>query len=176
MVRELRTPVPDIVGPGIRVLFCGINPSLRSAETGQHFAHPGNRFWKVLHGSGFTPELLTPADGGRLVDLGVGITNLVSRPTRAASELSRDELRQGAEVLASTVATWQPQWVAVVGVGAYRSAFSRPRAELGPQDERIGPAGLWLLANPSGLQARYQLDDLIEMYGRLRTAAWTEPA
>ena len=163
--------VHDVIGPGLAVLFCGINPSLRSGEVGQHFARPGNRFWKVLHGAGFTDRLLTPADQDALVDYGLGITNLVARPSRAASELTTAELRAGAADLGARVAAVAPAWVAVLGVGAYRSAFARPRAVIGRQDETVGGAGLWVLPNPSGLQARYQLPDLIRLYGELRAVA-----
>jgi TDG/mug DNA glycosylase family protein len=163
--------VPDLVGPGIRVLFCGINPGLVSAARGQHFARPGNRFWKVLHASGFTGRVLAPAEQDELLGLGIGITNLVARASSAASELTTSELREGARLLKATVASVRPTYVAVLGVGAYRSAFGRPRSNIGAQAERIGPSGLWVLPNPSGLQARYQLPEMAVMFRELRLAA-----
>ncbi|HET9077010.1 MAG TPA: G/U mismatch-specific DNA glycosylase [Acidimicrobiales bacterium] len=166
--------MPDVVRPGLRVLFCGINPGVRSGQLGQHFARPGNRFWKVLFGAGFTDRLVGPADQRVLLDYGVGITNLVERTSRAASDLTASELRDGAASLERRVAVLAPAWVAVLGVQAYRVAFRRPAARIGRQPERIGEdSGLWLLPNPSGLQARYQLDDMIRLYGELRAAAGT---
>lgn len=170
-----RDTVPDVIAPGLAVLFCGINPGLRSAALGQHFAHPANRFWKVLQRSGFTPRVLAPGDTDTLLSCGVGITNLVVRPTRNAGELTAAELRQGAECLEHRVRRFHPGIVAVVGIGAYRTAFRRRGATLGPQEEPLGPARLWVLPNPSGLQARYQMDDLVELYGALRAASSTAP-
>jgi len=156
------------------VLFCGINPGIRSGQLGQHFARPGNRFWKVLHGAGFTDRLLTPSEQWRLLDYGLGVTNLVSRTSRAAADLSHAELRSGAANLADKASQLAPGWVAIVGVQAYRTAFSRPRAQIGRQPETIGssggPSGLWVLPNPSGLQAHYQLDEMISLYAELRAA------
>jgi TDG/mug DNA glycosylase family protein len=163
--------VPDVIGPGIDLLFCGINPGIWSGATGHHFARPGNRFWKVLHGAGFTPTLLHPSEERRLVEFGIGITNLVARVTATAAELNSEELRTGAELLAGVVGEVGPRWVAFLGVGAYRSAFGRRQARIGPQPERLGPAGIWLLPNPSGLQARYQLPQLIDLFTELREAS-----
>lgn len=173
-------PVPpgvaDLVRPGLDVLFCGINPGTRSGELGRHFARPGNRFWKVLHGAGFTDVVLAADEQERLLDLGLGITNLVTRTSRAASDLSPPELRAGARRLDADVVRWSPRYVAVLGVSAYRTAFGRPRAAVGPQPETIGAgAGLWVLPNPSGLQARYQLPEMVEMYASLRRAAFAGP-
>jgi TDG/mug DNA glycosylase family protein len=164
--------IPDVVGPGLRVLFCGINPGTVSGELAQHFARPGNRFWKVLYGCGFTDRLLAPAEQWELIDYGIGITNLVARSSRAAADLDPSELREGAVRLDTTVAGLAPAWVAVLGIQAYRVAFRRPHAAIGRQPERVGGAGLWLLPNPSGLQARYQLPDLISQFAELRSAAW----
>lgn len=164
-------PLPDVIAPGLRVLFCGINPSLMSAERGHHFARPGNRFWPALHGSGFTPRLMAPEEDGELPALGLGITNLVDRPTRAADELSRDELRAGAAALERLVIAHRPRVVAVVGVTAYRIGFDRPRAVLGLQAETVGPAAVWVLPNPSGLNAHHQLPDLVERFAELREYA-----
>lgn len=163
--------LPDIVGPSLKVLFCGINPGVRSGELGQHFARPGNRFWKVLHGAGFTDRVLLPSEQRELLGYGIGITNLVARPSRAATDLTATELRDGAVELENRVARLRPDWLAVLGVQAYRIAFRRPRATIGRQPETIGSGtGIWLLPNPSGLQARYQLDEMIEMFAALRDA------
>jgi double-stranded uracil-DNA glycosylase len=162
--------VPDLVGPDLRVLFCGINPGTRSGELGLHFARPGNRFWKLLHAGGFTQSLLPPADQHILPALGIGITNLVGRVTAAASELGVAELREGARQLDHKVEALRPRCVAVLGLQAYRTAFRRPGATIGPQAERIGGALLWLLPNPSGLQARYQMPEMIQMFRTLFVA------
>ncbi|MGP0029061.1 MAG: G/U mismatch-specific DNA glycosylase [Acidimicrobiales bacterium] len=163
--------VPDLVGPDLSVLFCGINPGQRSGELGQHFARPGNRFWKLLHAGGFTDSVLAPSDQGSLPALGIGITNLVPRVTTAASELDDAELRAGAEQLEAKVGALRPRCVAVLGLQAYRTAFQRPKAEVGEQPERLGTATLWLLPNPSGLQARYQLPEMATLFRCLHVAA-----
>ncbi|WP_410051012.1 G/U mismatch-specific DNA glycosylase [Acidiferrimicrobium sp. IK] len=162
--------VPDLVGPGLKVVFCGINPGTLSGETGYHFARPGNRFWPALHGAGFTDRRFDPSEQEQLVALGVGITNLVSRTTAAASDVDPAELRAGAERLTALAQRWAPRAVAVLGVLAYRRAFRRPHAAIGRQDDRLGPSQLWVLPNPSGLQARYQLPELTEMFSVLRSA------
>lgn len=163
--------VPDVIAYGLRVLFCGINPGLYSAAVGHHFARPGNRFWKALHGAGFTARELSPFEDGELVAAGLGITNLVERATAGAGDLNADELRAGARVLEGKVARYRPGVLAFVGMQAYRVAFRRPGAVLGEQPERLGGTRLWLLPNPSGAQARYQLDDLVEVFGHLRAAS-----
>jgi TDG/mug DNA glycosylase family protein len=157
-----------VIAPGLDVLFCGINPSLLSAERGHHFARPGNRFWPALHGSGFTDRLLSPDEDATLLEYGLGITNLVDRPTRAADELSADELRQGADALASLAQRYEPAVIAVVGLSAWRIAHGRPKAGLGLQPETVGGRPAWVLPNPSGLNAHYQLPDLIRLFGELR--------
>lgn len=164
--------VPDVFGAELRVLFCGINPSLYSAAVGHHFARPGNRFWKALHESGFTERLLSPYEDGTLPASGIGITNLVARATAAATELSDRELRRGREVLTRKVGENRPAVVAVLGVQAYRTAFRRRDAHIGPQSDTVGGVRLWLLPNPSGAQARYQLADLVELFRELREAAY----
>ena len=163
--------VADVVGPHLRVLFCGINPGTLSGELGLHFARPGNRFWKLLHAGGFTPTVFAPAQQHELPALGIGITNLVGRVTAAASEISTTELRAGAVRLESKVDVLRPFSVAVLGLQAYRAAFRRPTATIGPQSELLGDAHLWLLPNPSGLQARYQIPEMTEMYAALRAAS-----
>ena len=163
--------VPDVIAPGLAVLFCGINPGLYTAAGGHHFARPGNRFWPALHAAGFTDRLLAPHEERRLLDLGYGITNLVARATATADELTPAELVAGAATLRRKVAKWRPRCLAVVGVGAYREAFARPRAKLGPQDQGIGEARVWVLPNPSGLNAHYQAGDLARLFRELREAA-----
>ena len=162
--------VADLVGPDLRVLFCGINPGTLSGELGLHFARPGNRFWKLLHAGGFTESVLAPAEQRVLPELGIGITNLVERVTAAASELGVSELRDGATQFAAKVEKLRPRCVAVLGLQAYRTAFRRPEATIGVQPERLGGALLWLLPNPSGLQARYQMPEMNEMFRSLFVA------
>jgi TDG/mug DNA glycosylase family protein len=164
--------IPDVIAPGLRVLFSGINPGLYSAATGLHFARPGNRFWPALHQSGFTPRLLRPAEQDQLLALGLGITNVAARATARADELSGDELRAGGIVLAEKARRLRPAWLAVVGLTAYRTAFGRPRATTGPQEQDIDGARLWVLPNPSGLNASYQADRLAAEFGYLRAAAF----
>jgi len=163
--------IADLVGPGLRVLFCGINPGLWSAAVGQHFAHPSNRFWKVLHQAGFTDRLLAPAEQGELPGEGVGITNLVDRATRTAKELSDDELRAGASALEDKVRRYGPRVVAVVGLQAYRAGFGRRHAVIGLQSESMAGSRLWVVPNPSGAQAHYQLPALVEAFAELRRAS-----
>jgi double-stranded uracil-DNA glycosylase len=163
--------VRDVIGPDLRVLFCGINPGLYSGAVGHHFARPGNRFWKVVHRAGFTERELSPFEERELLGSGIGITNLVSRTTASASELGRDELRRGAIRLERKVRRFRPAIVALAGMGAYRVAFGRPRAGLGRQPEPLAGAIIWLLPNPSGAQAAYQLDDLVRAFRALRRAA-----
>jgi TDG/mug DNA glycosylase family protein len=164
------TGVPDVVGPGVRVLFCGINPGTLSGALGQHFARPGNRFWKLLAAAGFTDRVLAPTEQDLLPGYGVGITNIVRDTTAAAAELTTEQLSAGGRRLEADVARWAPAVVAVLGMQAYRTAFRRPWAGLGPQPEGLGPAAVWLLPNPSGLQARYQLPEMTAMWAELRAA------
>jgi TDG/mug DNA glycosylase family protein len=152
------------------VLFCGINPGLYSAATRHHFARPGNRFWPTLHGAGFTPRVLAPDETDALLGLGLGITNLVNRTTATAAELGDEELREGAVRLRATVDRYRPRAVAMLGVDAYRRAFGQPKSAVGPQADGLGASQLWILPNPSGLNAHYQLPQLIELYRRLRDA------
>lgn len=160
--------LPDVVAPGLSVLFCGINPGLYSAATGHHFARPGNRFWPALHRSGFTPRQLHPCEQEQLLEYGLGVTNIVARATARADELTRDELRAGAEKLAELAGRYAPKFVAVVGISAYRTAFGRPKATIGSQEEWIAESRLWVLPNPSGLNAHYQADALAAAFRELR--------
>lgn len=169
LAAEDRT-VPDVIGPDLRVLFCGINPSLYAGATGHHFSRPGNRFWPTLHAAGFTPLRLAPTEGRKLLGFGYGMTNLVARATAGADELNAAELRAGRELLAAKVSRYRPRVVAVLGVGAYRTAFSSPRAAVGPQAERLGRSRLWVLPNPSGLNAHYPPVRLAEAFRALRLA------
>jgi TDG/mug DNA glycosylase family protein len=161
----------DIGGPGLTVLFVGINPSLRSAEVGHNFARPGNRFWPTLYAAGFTPRRLAPHEDGTLPSFGLGIVNFVSRPTRAASELTVAELRAGGERLEETVRAWAPRLVAIVGIMAYRAAFSRLHAGMGLQEELVGGRPVWVLPNPSGLNAHYKPADFARVYAQARAYA-----
>ncbi|MET8829357.1 G/U mismatch-specific DNA glycosylase [Streptomyces sp. NPDC004610] len=160
--------VPDVVADGLDVLFCGINPGLMTAATGHHFARPGNRFWPVLHRSGFTPRLLAPAEQDQLPSYGLGITNVVARATARADELSADEYREGGRLLAEKVERLRPRWLAVVGVTAYRAAFDDRRAKVGPQERVFGGTRVWVLPNPSGLNAGWSVEAMAEEFGRLR--------
>ena len=159
--------VADLVGPDLRVLFCGINPGTLSGDLGLHFARPGNRFWKLLCAGGFTESVLSPAEQHTLLGLGIGVTNLVGRVTSAASELSAAELREGAVQLEAKAGKLRPRCVVVLGLQAYRTAFVRTGAVIGLQPELLAGARLWLLPNPSGLQAHYQLPEMTEMYKSL---------
>jgi double-stranded uracil-DNA glycosylase len=160
--------VPDVIARDLAVLFCGINPGLYSVYTGHHFARPGNRFWPALHAGGFTPRLLRPAEERELLTLGYGITNVVERASAAADELSAEELIAGGKRLRARVKRHRPRFLAVLGVGAYRAAFDRPKAVLGPQPEPIGTTRVWVLPNPSGLNAHYRAADLAKLFRQLR--------
>ena len=165
--------IPDVLpapGDPFRVLFTGINPGLYSAATGWHFARPGNRFWPALHASGFTPRLLAPSEQAELTRYGLGISNIAPRATAQAAELTPAELRAGAARLRALVADRHPGVVAIAGVTAYRTAFARPRALLGPQPEPFGTARLWILPNPSGLNASWTLPRLTQAFRELREA------
>jgi TDG/mug DNA glycosylase family protein len=163
--------IPDANAPGLRVLFCGINPSLYSAAVGHHFARPGNRFWPALHVAGFTDRLLSPFEDALLLEHGYGITNLVARASAAAAELSEEELRAGGAALARKARRYRPACVAFLGVTAYRAAFGRPGATIGRQPQPVGEAPAWVLPNPSGLNAHYQIADLSRLFRQLREAA-----
>ncbi|MFE5244223.1 MULTISPECIES: G/U mismatch-specific DNA glycosylase [unclassified Streptomyces] len=167
--------VPDVVAGGLRVLFCGINPSLMTAVTGHHFAHPGNRFWPVLHRSGFTPRQLKPSEQSQLLEYGLGITNVVARATARADELGPEEFREGGRLLSAKVEELRPVWLAVVGVTAYRTAFGERGARIGPQEPTVGGARVWALPNPSGLNAHWTVSTMAEEYARLLAAVSEGP-
>ncbi len=162
--------VRDVIAPDLDVLFCGINPGLYSAATGHHFARPGNRFWPTLHLAGFTPRRLHPSEERELLVYGYGITNLVPRATATADQLSPEELVAGRRRLEAKVKRYHPRVVAVLGISAYRTAFGRKDATLGRQPEGLADAPVWVLPNPSGLNAHYQLSDLAEHFRELREA------
>ena len=162
--------VPDIIAPDLHILFCGINPSLYSAAVGHHFARPGNRFWRSLYAAGFTERLLAPFEDRDLLQFGYGLTNIVDRATARADELDAEELVIGQQQLAAKVQHYRPQCLAVLGIGAYRTAFNRPKAVMGRQDESLDGAIVWVLPNPSGLNAHYQLEDLKRVYRELLVA------
>ena len=177
--RPARTNLPatngrrlrDIIAPDLKVLFCGINPGIYSVAVGHHFARPGNRFWAALRSAGFTERTLAPTEDQLLLELGYGLTNIVARATAQADELNEEELVAGRHRLERKVRRYTPRWVAILGITAYRVAFGMPHANLGPQPERFGGAGLWVLPNPSGLNASHQPTDLARAFRRLQRAA-----
>ena len=162
--------IPDIIAPDLYVLFCGINPSLYSAAVGHHFARPGNRFWRSLHAAGFTERLLTPFEDSDLLQSRYGLTNIVDRATARADQLDAEELVTGKQQLAAKVEQYRPKFLAVLGISAYRTAFNRPKAVVGQQDESLYSAIIWVLPNPSGLNAHYQIEDLKRVYRELLVA------
>jgi len=163
--------IPDVIATGLKILFVGINPGLYSAAIGHHFGRPGNRFWPALHRAGFTERELSPFEDRNLLDYGCGITNLAGRATASADELTVEELRASARRLQRAIRRYRPRIAAFVGVTAYRMAFDRRQAKIGLQEEGIGESALWVLPNPSGLNAHYQLADFVRMFGDLRRAA-----
>ena len=158
----------DVIAPGLSVLFCGINPSLYSVAVGHHFARPGNRFWPALHQAGFTPRPLSPAEDQTLPEYGYGLTNVVPRASATAAEVTAAEYAEGGARLVEKLQRVQPRWLAVLGVDAYRKAFNQPRARVGCQPEMVASTGIWVLPNPSGLNAHYQLSGLAAVYAELR--------
>lgn len=163
--------VPDIIAPGLKILFVGINPGLYTAAVGHHFARPGNRFWPALYAGGITPRLLAPSEKRQLVRHGCGIANMVNRATATADELTRAELIAGGRTLVAKIERWRPRVVAVLGLTSYRVAFGRPKAKLGRQPEPLGGSELWLLPNPSGLNAHYKPADYARLFREVRRAA-----
>lgn len=161
--------IQDVIAPNLTVLFCGINPGLYSAATGHNFARPGNRFWPAIFGAGFTDRLLSPSEERKLLDYGYGITNIVERATASADELTKNELMKGAKKLIAKVRLYTPSYVAVVGLTAYRTAFNSPKAKIGLQENSISNTLIWVLPNPSGLNAHHQLPDLIRYFTELRS-------
>ena len=167
--------VPDVIAANLLVLFCGINPGLYTAAVGHHFARPGNRFWPALHKSGFTDRLISPFDEQELLNSRIGISNVVSHATASAAELTPEDFIAGGSTLAAKLKRYRPKIVAILGVGAYRHAFGKPKAQIGEQAERIHDARVWVLPNPSGLNATYQLPELVKLLKQLRAAIDTDP-
>lgn len=163
--------LPDVIAPNLKVLFCGINPGLYTAAVGHHFARPGNRFWPALHQSGFTSRLISPFDESDLLALGVGISNVVSHATASAVELTREDYVAGGRALAKKIKRYRPRIVAILGVNAYQQAFECPKAKVGEQSQHIHSARVWVLPNPSGLNANYQLPELVRLFRALREAS-----
>ena len=163
--------LPDVIAPNLRVLFCGINPGLYTAAVGHHFARPGNRFWPALFKSGFTDRLLSPFEERELLASRLGVSNVVPHATATAAELTKEDFIAGGRILAAKVKQYQPRVLAILGVGAYRTAFANPKATIGEQSERIHTARVWVLPNPSGLNANYQLPELVRLFAELRIAA-----
>jgi TDG/mug DNA glycosylase family protein len=168
LVAATEKTVRDVIAPDLRVLFCGINPGLYTAAVGHHFARPGNRFWPTLYAAGFTDRLLSPFDERELLKSGYGITNLVPRTTVSADQLTKEEIITGGERLRAKVLRYRPAVLAVLGLGAYRTAFNKPKAVVGRQEDRIGETVLWVLPNPSGLNANYQAADLARLFRELK--------
>jgi len=165
--------VRDVIASHLRVLFCGINPGLYTAAVGHHFARPGNRFWPALYAAGFTDSLVSPFDERELLKSGYGITNVVRRTTATADGLSREELRKGGQLLAAKVRRYRPRVLAILGLGAYRTAFEKPKAVIGRQEEIMGETVIWVLPNPSGLNAHYQAKQLGSLFSELRATVET---
>jgi TDG/mug DNA glycosylase family protein len=171
LVEAAGKTLPDVIAPNLRVLFCGINPGLYTAAVGHHFARPGNRFWPALHKSGFTDRLLSPFEERELLDSGIGISNVVPHATASAAELTKTDFELGGRLLAAKIKRFRPGIVAILGVGAYRQAFAQPKAVVGEQRERIHAARVWVLPNPSGLNANYQLPEIVRLFRALRAEA-----
>lgn len=171
LARAVDKTVRDVLAPGLKVVFCGINPGLYTAAVGHHFARPGNRFWPTIYKAGFTPRLYSPFEDQTLPELGIGITNVVARASVAAAELTPAELREGARILDEKMRKFRPRFLAIVGIGAYQTGFDRPKAKMGLQPELIGGATeIWVLPNPSGLNANYRPAELVKVYGELHDA------
>jgi TDG/mug DNA glycosylase family protein len=160
--------VRDVIAPDLHILFCGINPGLYTAAVGHHFARPGNRFWPTLYAAGFTERLLTSFDERELLKSGYGITNMVRRTTASADLLTKEEIQEGGKRLIVKALRYRPRVVAILGIGAYRVAFSQPKAVIGKQEHMMGRASVWVLPNPSGLNANYQAADLVELFKELK--------
>jgi double-stranded uracil-DNA glycosylase len=180
---ERRTPTPDqlraaygktirdVIAADLRILFVGINPGLYSGAVGHHFARPGNRFWPALQGADVTDRLLSPVEERLLLDRGCGITNIVDRATARADELTKDDLSNGIRRLEKKVRRFRPRWVAFLGISTYQAVVDRQATSVGPQTAKFGGARVWLLPNPSGLNAHYQLPALVRLFRDLELAA-----
>ena len=171
LAAAIHLTVPDLLAPNLKVLFVGINPGLYSAATNRHFARPGNRFWPALRDGGFTEGLMSPFDSHLILKRGYGITNICERATNAADELNKNELLCGAKSLLRKVKKYKPKIVAILGVGSYRTAFNKPHAKVGRQEEMIGDSILWVLPNPSGLNAHFIPSKLSKIFRELKREA-----
>jgi double-stranded uracil-DNA glycosylase len=171
LLEAVNKTVPDVIAPNLKILFCGINPGLYTAAVGHHFARPGNRFWPALYQAGFTDRLLSAFDERELLEKGYGVTNVVQRASASADALTREELLQGGKQLSKKVKRYRPEILSVLGVGAYRAAFNDPSAKVGRQERSIGETMLWVLPNPSGLNAHYQQRDLVRLFEELKSAS-----
>lgn len=174
LIAATEKTITDVIAPDLKVLFCGINPGLYSGATGHHFARPGNRFWKTLYAAGFSDKQLSPHEQRELLKNGYGITNICERTTARADELTNQEIVVGGERLRAKVLEFQPKYLAVLGITSYRIAFDRPKAVLGLQAEQIGNTRIWVLPNPSGLNAHYQAGDLATLFRKLRETVESE--
>lgn len=164
--------ISDVIAPGIKLLFCGINPGLYTAAIEKHFGRPGNRFWPALFAGGFTPRLYSPFEQNLLLNEKIGITNLVNRATARADEVNQEELENGALLLAEKIAEYKPEAVAILGISTYRAAFRKPLAKIGEQTEKIAGARVWVLPNPSGLNAHFQIKDLGLLFAQLKSGVF----
>ena len=169
LANAIHKKVPDIIAPNLKLLFVGINPGLYTAAIGRHFGHPANRFWKALFDSGLSPKLLSPYENEKLLKLGFGITNLVERPTLRANEVTKEELVEGRKILEKKVKKFKPKFIAILGLGAYQIAFNK-KAKIGPQEENIAGAKVWVLPNPSGLNASFTPNKLASIFRQLKLA------
>lgn len=170
LIAAANKTVPDVIAPHLKVLFSGINPGLYTAAVGHHFARPGNRFWPALFAAGFTTRLLSPFDERELLESGYGVTNVAQRATATADQLSSNELRTGQKQLVAKVRRYKPAVLAILGLGAYRVAWQKPKAVIGRQEEAIGQTIIWVLPNPSGLNAHYQAEQLARLFSELKDA------
>lgn len=168
--------ITDVAAKNLLVLFVGINPGLYTAAIGHHFGRPGNRFWPALYTGGFTPRPFSPFEESLLLDLNIGITNVVERATARADELSNEELVAGGKRLEAKVKRWRPTVVAFVGLGPYRVVSGNKAAVVGLQESRFGGSYAWVLPNPSGLNAHYQPSALARLFGDLRQWAFAQHA
>jgi TDG/mug DNA glycosylase family protein len=167
--------LPDLIAPNLRVLFCGINPGLYTAAIGHHFGRPGNRFWPALFAGGFTDSLVSPYDEHELLARGYGITNIVGRATARADELTNEELVKGGRAMVAKIKRYNPRIAAVLGVVAYRVAMGQKDVTVGRRPETIGETILWVLPNPSGLNAHYLPDKLARVFRELKEASDSLP-
>ncbi|WP_325394325.1 G/U mismatch-specific DNA glycosylase [Undibacterium sp.] len=167
---DTQLSLPDLLGPGLDVVFCGINPGVCAAERGHHFLGRGNRFWRVLHLAGYTPEQIAPEDDSDLLQYRCGLTTAVGRATASASELAINEFATARHLLTEKIVRWAPRYIAFLGKVAYAAMSRKSVVDWGPQSELFGGASVWVLPNPSGLNRSFSVDDLVCAYRELRQA------